>query len=512
MKTTLGEVCAPVATLQPSSTPSDEFTYFDIGGIDNETNRIAETKTVTGREAPSRARQVARTGDILFSTVRTYLKKIARIDRDYPNPVASTGFTVIRAAEGVSSQFLFFRVLSEDFLQPLHALQSGSSYPAVRDKDVFAQPIPLPPSREQERIVAKLDALLSRVAAGEAAARRALERLKRYRAAVLHAAVTGELTRDWRKTHKPDETGAQLLKRLLQERRALWEEAELKRLHAAGKPPKDDKWKRRYLEPELPKPNSLPKLPRGWASVSIDQLGWTSGYGTSVKCTYEAKGPAVLRIPNIRNRELDFADLKFATNSKDVSEEDFVTPGDLLLIRTNGSVDLIGRAAIAIATPQRKCSFASYLIRFRLVGDESLWSWVSLTWGSDVLRLAIRSRAATTAGQYNVSLSGLADLPLPLPPLAEQEVIVREVESRLMAADRLVATLNRQLDRARTTRQSLLREAFAGKLIPQDPKDEPASVLLERIRAAREAEATKPKAKRMPKPKSTIVRRSLLEV
>jgi type I restriction enzyme, S subunit len=66
VKTKLGEVCAPVATVQPSATPNADFTYFDIGGIDNESNRIAETKTVTGREAPSRARQVARMGDILF--------------------------------------------------------------------------------------------------------------------------------------------------------------------------------------------------------------------------------------------------------------------------------------------------------------------------------------------------------------------------------------------------------------------------------------------------------------
>jgi len=220
IKTTLGEVCLPVGTIQPGDSPDIEFTYFDIGGIDNARNIIAETKTISGRDAPSRARQAVRKGDILFSTVRTYLRKIALVEQDYPSPVASTGFTVIRAAKGVSAQFLFFQILSEDFLQPLHALQSGSSYPAVRDRDVFAQPILLPPTAEQERIAAKLNAALSAVQRAETAARRAQERLKRYRAAVLHAAVTGELTRGWLKTHKPNETGAQLLKRLLHERRA----------------------------------------------------------------------------------------------------------------------------------------------------------------------------------------------------------------------------------------------------------------------------------------------------
>src|SRR5260370_41857030 len=94
-KTKLGEVCLPVASIQPEDSPETEFTYFDIGGIDNETNRIADTKTVTGRKAPSRARQALRKDDILFSTVRTYLRKIARVEHEYPNPVGSTGFAVI---------------------------------------------------------------------------------------------------------------------------------------------------------------------------------------------------------------------------------------------------------------------------------------------------------------------------------------------------------------------------------------------------------------------------------
>ena len=161
--TTLGEVCAKVPSFHPVELPDTEFTYFDIGSIDNQTNRIVAPKSFVGREAPSRARLEVRKGDILFSNVRTYLKKIALIEEDFTNAVASTGFTVIRAAGGILPQFLISQVLSEDFLQPLHALQTGSSYPAVRDKDVFAQPIRLAPIREQERIVSKLDAIMARI-------------------------------------------------------------------------------------------------------------------------------------------------------------------------------------------------------------------------------------------------------------------------------------------------------------------------------------------------------------
>lgn len=490
VKTTLGDVCLPATNLLPGDSPDTEFTYFDIGGIDGRRNRIAETKTVTGRTAPSRARQAVRQDDILFSTVRTYLRNIARVERDYPNAVASTGFAVLRPAKGVSSEYLFYQLLSDDFLQPLHSLQTGTSYPAVRSSDVLAQPVLLPPVREQERIVAKLNASLGSVERAEVAALRALDRLRRYRESVLHAAVTGSLTRaprvDSRNgAKKGSETGSVALQRLLVDRRARWEAAEFKRLRSAGKAPKDSKWKSRYRDPKPPDTDGLPRQPDDWTWASVDQLGWTSGYGSSVKCTYDARGPAVLRIPNIRNRSLDLKDLKFATSSKAIGSDDFIAPGDLLVIRTNGSKDLIGRAAVVRTSPKQNVSFASYLIRFRLVGDETLWSWVSLAWDSDLCRTAIDSRAKTTAGQYNVSLSGLSALSLPLPPPGEQAEIVEEVERRLSAADRLAATLDQQVARARKTRELLLRDAFSGKLVPQDTGDEPASALLPRIRAER---------------------------
>jgi type I restriction enzyme, S subunit len=256
-------------------------------------------------------------------------------------------------------------------------------------------------------------------------------------------------------------------------------------------------------------------LPEGWTWASINQLSWASGYGTSVKCTYEGFGPAVLRIPNIKNGAINFESLKFTASLDDLNDDFFVAPGDLLLIRTNGSKELIGRAAVVTESLKTRSSFASYLIRFRLLGDETLWSWVGLAWNTDMIRSNIESRAATTAGQYNISLSGLADLAIPLPTTAEQKEITREVQHRLAAADRLEITLDRQLERAHTMRESLLREAFAGRLVPQDPKDEPASVLLERVHAARKSEDQKPKAKRMPKvtsKKRVATRRSLIAV
>jgi type I restriction enzyme S subunit len=134
---------------------------------------------------------------------------------------------------------------------------------------------------------------------------------------------------------------------------------------------------------------------------------------------------------------------------------------------------------------------------------------------SGASRQYIEAHLFTTAGQWGISGRNLKVTPLPLPSTVEQVQIVREADRRLEAADRLTATLDRQLDRARYTRQSLLREAFAGRLIPQDPSDEPASVLLERIRATWEAEAQRRKATRMSRYRSEMKaaeRRNLLVV
>jgi type I restriction enzyme S subunit len=166
------------------------------------------------------------------------------------NPLATNqGFKSFVLSEGILPEYVYFYLRRAK--EEITKLASGTTFVEISARACASIPLPIAPSDEQARIVAKLDTLLSRVAAGEAAARRALERLKRYRAAILHAAVTGELTHDWRKSHKPAETGPQLLKRLLQERRARWEESELKRLRTNGKSPKGDKWKLRYPEPKL---------------------------------------------------------------------------------------------------------------------------------------------------------------------------------------------------------------------------------------------------------------------
>lgn len=153
----LEDILLKVETTNPENDPDKEFFYLDIDSVDNSQQKITNPKKILGREAPSRARQIVKSGDILFSTVRTYLKNIAFVEEQYDNQIASTGFCVIRPKKEVESKFIFNYVQTQDFLKKLELLQRGANYPAVRDSDILSQKIPLPLLPIQRQIVAVLE-------------------------------------------------------------------------------------------------------------------------------------------------------------------------------------------------------------------------------------------------------------------------------------------------------------------------------------------------------------------
>lgn len=348
--------------------------------------------------------------------------------------------------------------------------------------------VPVAPLNEQRRIVETYEELVSDLDAGVAALDRVREKLELYRASVLKSAVEGALTTEWRAEHPHTEPGTELLKRILADRRSRWERDQVAKFKAKGQePPRNSKSK--YEEPVVPDTTKLPPLPDGWCWVTLDQLAWSAGYGTSEKCRENNAGLAVLRIPNIIGGRLDLDGLKFAPPEYSERDEELIHVGDLLVVRTNGSRMLIGRGAVVRDEPEIRLSFASYLIRLRLVSDASALIWLSVVWDSSHARRWIEARAATSAGQYNISLGVLQTLTVPLPPLAEQEAIVEIVEDQLSVVEHLKADLNAKLKSAKALRQAILHHAFTGQLVPQDPNDEPASELLKRIAAEREAGA-----------------------
>ncbi len=344
-----------------------------------------------------------------------------------------------------------------------HGYVTGTTRYKLNQAPMRRIPLPLPPLPEQRRIVAKIEELFTRLDAGVAALKAAKAQLKRYRQAVLKQAFEGRLTAAWREAHKGElEPASALLERIRAERGT----AKGERL-----PPVDNE--------------GLPELPEGWVWTSLQQVSWDSGYGTSMKCDYGFQGPPVLRIPNVVNGRISLNDMKYAHDALSLKPANAVSPADFLIIRTNGSPDLIGRGALVSESFGEPYFFASYLIRFRILAVDALPGWVSTIWHSPLVRDWISRNAATTAGQYNLSVGKLNKLVLPLAPLVEQRHIIGEVERRFSIADEVEKAIDQSLAHAARLRQSILKRAFEGKLVPQDPADEPAEVLLERTRRER---------------------------
>jgi len=397
---------------------------------------------------------------------------------------------VLKGKEGILlNKYLLHMLNATDY----RGYANGTTRLKLTQGAMVKIPVVLPPLSEQTRIVAKLEELLSELDAGIASLQRAKTNLKRYRAAVLKAAVEGKLTEEWRKHNPPSETGEELLARILKERRAKWGESQLKKYAEQGKtPPKN--WQDKYPEPAKPDVANLPELSGGWSWASLEQLSWNSSYGTSSKCSPDNTGIPVIRIPNIQSGRLNYGNLKYATDDLSISDDEKLKLGDLLIIRTNGSKALIGRSALIDRELSGVFYYASYLIRFRLMNIGNLPEWVASLWNESSGRAWIETRAATSAGQHNISMSVLCTFPIPLPALSEQKEITSEISRRLSQAEAAEKTIEQSLARASRLRQSILKRAFEGRLVPQDPNDEPASALLDRIRAER-TEAPKKRAK-----------------
>ena len=398
------------------------------------------------------------------------------------------GLAAIRPEAGIPPKFILYVMRATE--QVLKSQATGTTFEAIRGDVLRSHLIPLPPLPEQHRIVAEIEKQFTRLDSSVAALKRAQANLKRYRASVLKSACEGtlvpteaEVARAEGRDYEPADV---LLQRILTERRARWKS--------------QDKRKGKYKEPVAPDTSELPELPEGWVWATAGQLVSKSEYGTSVKCDYGSVGPPILRIPNIVGGAIKLDDVKYATKPISLDLDSSLQPGDILMCRTNGSVNLVGKTAVIRANLDPLHGFASYLLRFRLLETGILPLWFDMFSTSRGGRAFIELHAASSAGQNNVSLTLVHGMPIPLPPLAEQSRIVAEVERRLSVIQQSETAVEASLARAERLRQSILKQAFSGQLVPQDPDDEPASILLERIKAereaAKEAEAANPKARR----------------
>lgn len=204
--TTVEDVCLPVYKTDPRKSPDVEFEYIDIGSVGMGSGKIVATRTFLGMDAPSRARQVVKAGDTVLSTVRTYQKKTALVPGVLDQAIASTGFSVLRPSDGVHPYFLFFQVFGDEFVRSLNKKQTGTSYPAVREKDVKSMPFRLAPLSEQEAIAADTKDNFNRIDTTTALVENLVNRVALLRRSVLTEAFAGRLV-----PQDPDDEPASVL-------------------------------------------------------------------------------------------------------------------------------------------------------------------------------------------------------------------------------------------------------------------------------------------------------------
>ncbi len=381
------------------------------------------------------------------------------------------GLAAIRPQGDIPSKYVLYSLRASE--QELRTNSTGTTFDAIRGDDLRSHPLPLPPLAEQRRIVAEIETQFTRLDASVAALRRAQANLKRYRASVLKDACEGrlvstdaELTRSEGGEYEP---AAVLLERILAERRARWESQEKRR----GK----------YKEPSAPDTSALPTLPEGWVWSSLGQC-FDVYVGATPRRTREDYWNG--EIAWVSSGEVSFN--RIAETRETITVEglkntstDLHPPGTVLLGmigegKTRGQVSILDIPACN--------SQNSAAIRVSEAGTSAEYVFYYL-WGQ------YRETRQIGSGNNQPALNKtrVQEIPLPLPSLEEQRRIVAEVERRLSVVQQAEATVEASLARAERLRQSILKQAFSGKLVPQGPDDEPASVLLERIRAEREAEA-----------------------
>lgn len=353
-------------------------------------------------------------------------------------------------------------------------------------------PVLVAPKAEQYRIVARIEELFSELDKGIESLKAARAKLDIYRQAVLKHAFEGKLTASWREENKDKlETPEQLLDRIKQEREARyerqleeWKDAieEWEESDKSGKRPARPKKLTKVADLLHDVTAKLPSLPESWA---WEKLGWmTCGveYGTAAKSTKTGRIP-VLRMGNIQNTKFDWVDLVYTSDENEIAEY-MLHDGDVLFNRTN-SPELVGKTAIYKG--ERPAVFAGYLIRLNQIPTIVDGQYLNLFLNSHIARQYGNNVKTDGVNQSNINGTKLSNYPFPYCSIEEQREIAGILDKTFSLLDETEADIVQELQKADTLRQSILKKAFSGELVPQDPDDEPASSLLERIKKEKTA-------------------------
>ena len=382
-----------------------------------------------------------------------------------------------------------FYFLQSKYLE-INTRTKGTGTPHVDPDLLWNYKFPVAPLKEQQRIVSKLEELFSELDKGIESFKTAREQLTVYRQAVLKHAFEGKLTEEWRKKHadelEPTET---LLEKIKAEREQRyrqqldnWKRA-VKAWEASGKEGKNPTkpGKPKELPPLTEKELSeLPELPESWIWIKYGEFIDESQNGLSKRKGDKGLDYKVLRLADLKDGLISDQSPRKIIMTDDEIHKYQLKKNDLVCIRVNGSTDLVGR--LILVKRDDGWAFCDHFIRFRQFQRLLKATFSRQYFDTQQVRRFIKLNMVSSAGQNTVSQVTIMGLAIPHCPFEEQVKISEEIESRFSVVHQLEQDIDDGLRQAEALRQSLLKKAFEGRLVPQDPNDEPASVLLERIK------------------------------
>lgn len=493
------------SNLKASEYVSEGVPIARLQNIDRNQFIAKNIQYVTKDKSEELARHTFMPGDILITKLGDPLGKACLAPESIAKGVLVAD--VVRARlthEWVDRRFLCYQINANYVAEQFKDQTKGTTRPRVNLTKIRGLRARLCPLTEQARIVAKLEELLSDLDAGVAELKTAQKKLAQYRQSLLKAAVEGALTAEWRANNTPSESGSQLLKRILQERRGRWETKQLTKFAEQGKAPLKD-WQEKYPEPVQPDTTDLPALPEGWVWASLDMLGEiASGVakGSKIGADIEVREVPYLRVANVQRGFLDLAEVKtILATDRDIAELT-LKDGDVLF-NEGGDRDKLGRGWVW-RNEVADCIHQNHVFRMRPYLPEVLPELISHH-GNTFGKTWFQNAGKQTTNLASINMTMLRMFPVPLGPADEQRELLTQLELQIEQIVQQEQAVELGLKQSMAQRQNLLRAAFAGQLVPQDPNDEPATVLLERIRAERAEREKRPKARKTKQQKEIVV-------
>lgn len=402
----------------------ETFRYIDIDSIDNKLQVVSAPKVLPVDKAPSRASRALHTGDTVFSMVRPYLKNIAYIDESLSDAIASTGFYVCQPRSNINHRFIYYLMISPYAVDGLNTFMKGDNSPSIRKDDLLRFVYPVPPRSEQRRIVDRIESLFAKLDEVKEKAQAVVDSFETRKAAILHKAFTGELTKHWRRKHNIQ-------------------------LH-------------------------------DWESLTLNDIAdYRKGpFGSSItKAMFVPNGPNTYKVyeqGNAIRKTLDYGHYYISQDKYNELKSFSVRAGDIII----SCAGTIGET-FTLPVNCEPGVINQALMRVR-IGEKVNKSYF-LYYFSGVIKTNVNNEANGTAIKNIPPFKVMKAMEIRLPSLDEQIEIVHILDNLFAKEQQAQESAEAVLEQIDTMKKSILARAFRGELGTNDPAEESAVELLQSV-------------------------------